>query len=481
MNSTRNNNRHRRSSQFSVKLSSSRLRLPITLAFAPALSVLIFLVPIPAFADGFRNPFQSASAIGQGLAFAAQADDPSAIHYNPAGMTQLRGLQTSVGVQFVGVNTNFTSPTGVTTKNEKPFPVGLPPPGQFFITANMADLGLKVLNGLTVGLGVENLYGFAAKYPQDGPFNSAVTSAQLPLLDIKPTIAYKISDMFSIGLGADIFTFASFLGEGQIEQQFRWPGGLGLPAGSNIEVNGTGTTAGLNASLLFTPLRTSDGKPLLNFGFIWRSQAVLPLSGQLLVNGAPVADASSSIRFPESYSWAIAGWPIRNLENEWKLEVDIDYVRWQSVRNSDIQLSNGITISNPQPWKNAVTFILGTEYKWLSLGSHSAWDVAFRMGYNRSQTPIPDVVFTPALPDANVNTFTAGTGFMCKPGGQFLGFISCGDPEGGNTWRKGMGLDLAYAAAVFDTRTVTGNRNPTVDGTYKTTNHIGAMTFRLNF
>ncbi|MDF0644726.1 MAG: outer membrane protein transport protein [Nitrospira sp.] len=439
------------------------------------------VIPEIAYADAFRNPFQSASAIGQGLAFAAQADDPSAIHYNPAGMTQLRGVQIAAGVQFVGVNTNYTSPTGVTTKNEKSFPVGLPPPGQFFITANMADLGPKVLNGLTIGLGVENLYGFGAKYPQDGPFNSAVTTAQLPLLDIKPTIAYKISNMISIGLGADIFTFASFLGEGQIEQQFVWPGGLGIPAGSNIEVNGTGTTAGLNASLLVTPLRNDDGKPLLNLGFIWRSQAVLPLSGQLLVNGTAVANASSSIRFPESFSWAIAGWPVRNLEREWKLEVDLDYVRWQSVRNSDIQLSNGITISNPQPWTNSVTFIIGTEYKWLSLGSHSAWDIALRTGYNRSQTPIPNVVFTPALPDSNVNTFSVGAGFMCKPGGHFLGFLSCGDPEGGKKWLKGMGLDLAYAAAVFDTRTVTENRNPTVDGTYQTTNHIGAMTFRLNF
>lgn len=37
-------------------------------------------VPLSAWADGFRNPFQSASAAAQGAAFLAQADDPSAIH-----------------------------------------------------------------------------------------------------------------------------------------------------------------------------------------------------------------------------------------------------------------------------------------------------------------------------------------------------------------------------------------------------------------
>lgn len=64
-------------------------------------------------ADGIRNPFQGAAAIAQGNAFAAQADDPTAVFYNPAGMTQLHGVQHTAGVQFLNVNTHFTSPTGV--------------------------------------------------------------------------------------------------------------------------------------------------------------------------------------------------------------------------------------------------------------------------------------------------------------------------------------------------------------------------------
>ena len=44
-----------------------------------------------------------------------------------------------------------------------------------------------------------------------------------------------------------------------------------------------------------------------------------------------------------------------------------------------------------------------------------------------------------------------------------------------------MGMDLAYQAFLFDTRTVTGSPNPTVNGTYRTTNHAGAVTFRVGF
>jgi long-chain fatty acid transport protein len=157
-------------------------------------------------ADGIRNPFQGAAAIAQGNAFAAQEDDPTAVFYNPAGMTQLHGVQHTAGVQFLNVNTHFTSPTGVSTRNDQPFPVGLPPPGQLFITANLKGLGVRALGDLSVGLGLQNLFGFAAKYPRNGPFASAVTFAQFPLIDIKPTFAYKVTDRLSVGLGADVFT-----------------------------------------------------------------------------------------------------------------------------------------------------------------------------------------------------------------------------------------------------------------------------------
>jgi long-chain fatty acid transport protein len=438
------------------------------------LTLLVCLLPSPAYADGFRNPFQGAAAIAQGNAFAAQADDPTAIFYNPAGMTQLPGVQNSVGVQFVSVNVNYTSPTAVRTQSDRSFPIGLPPPGQFFLTANLKDLGVRALGDLSVGLGLLNLYGFALKYPENGPFASSVTFAQLPLLDIKPTLAYKVTEGLSVGLGADIFTFASFLGEGQAERRF-------VSSGAKMELNGKGTTAGLNASVLYTVLRAENGKPRLNLAGIWRSQAVLPLKGQFLTNGAVVADATSSIRLPESYTVGLAWWQIRNEAHEWKLEVNVDWVRWQSIRNFDVQLSNGAFLPSPQNWSNSLTYAVGTEYKWLRPSWLPAWDVALRAGYNRSQTPVPDRNFSPTPPDADVNVLSIGAGFLCGESGKFLSLISCGSGSTGFLNRKALGIDLAYQAVLFEKRSVTGSPNPDTDGTYRTTNHVGAVTVRINF
>ena len=436
--------------------------------------------PTPTLADGFRNPFHDAAAIAQGNAFTAQADNASAVFYNPAGMAQLRGVQTAGGMQFVSINTKFSGPTGATVTNSSPT-VGLPPPGQFFLTANLKDLGMSALGNLSVGLGVLNLYGFAAKFPTDGPFATAVTFAQLPLIAIKPTVAYKVTESLSVGLGADIFIFTGLLGEGHAERRFQAAPGSGFTPGTELELNGKGTTAGLNASFLYTPWRTEEGKPRLSLAGIWRSQAVLPLNGALLANGSLVAQASTSARLPEVWTGGIAYWPIRNHAREWKVEVDVDYVRWQAIRDASVHLSTGGVLPSPQQWKNTFTVNVGTEYKWLGLMDNHAWDVAFRTGYIRSHSPVTDLNFDPAFADNDVHAATVGMGVVCRTGGKFLGLIACADTGKHFLAKSSIGLDVFYQAFVFDPRTVTGSPNPTVNGTYHTTNHAGGATFRMNF
>ena len=48
-------------------------------------------------AVGFRLPNQDPEAIARGDAFAATADNPSAIYYNPSGITQMPGMNLRVG------------------------------------------------------------------------------------------------------------------------------------------------------------------------------------------------------------------------------------------------------------------------------------------------------------------------------------------------------------------------------------------------
>ena len=65
----------------------------------------------------------------------------------------------------------------------------------------------------------------------------------------------------------------------------------------------TGRLSGCGTALV-TPFRNGDGKPLANIGLVYRSQATLHLKGQFLANGAPVADARTTIVLPQMSSGA---------------------------------------------------------------------------------------------------------------------------------------------------------------------------------
>src|SRR6478672_2717074 len=83
----------------------------------------------PVLAQVPRIQGQGTAASGMGNAFSAQADDPSALHYNPAGMTQLHGVEFMTGVLLSGGTTSFTSPTGATATGDRNGSVAWPPPG----------------------------------------------------------------------------------------------------------------------------------------------------------------------------------------------------------------------------------------------------------------------------------------------------------------------------------------------------------------
>ena len=439
-------------------------------------SMLVFLLPSYAFAQAIRFQPQGAAAAGQGNAFAAQADDASAIHFNPAGLTQVDGLQSMVGTNLMGGSIKYKSPAGLDTRGDFGGSITSPPPSQFYLSANLGALGLSTLSPITLGFGLTSPFGTSTRYPVDGPFNTAVTSATLPLIDIKPTIAYKVNDDLSLGVSADIYTVAGFLGEGQVEQRRV---GSGAFAGASIELNGKGTGAGATVSLLYTPLKNSDGKPIASIGLVYRSQAVVPLSGSLLVNGAKVADATTNLVLPQIYTGAIAVWPVRTREREWKLELDVEYVGWKSNRDLDVHLSSGGVIPQPQQWKTVPVVAVGTEYKWLNPEWLPHWDVAVRSGYTRTENPVPDLTFNPGTISLASNTLSIGAGFLCRGQGKFLGMVPCGGASA--LWPKAMGLDVAFQEWFYESRTVSGNLNPSVNGTYHAYVHLGTISVKFMF
>jgi long-chain fatty acid transport protein len=442
-----------------------------------ALGILVCLAS-PVSAQVPRVYGQGAAAVGMGNAFAAQADNPSALHYNPAGMTQLRGIQMMGGGALVGGTTDFRSPGGLTATGDHDGAFAWPGPGHAYLTANLQGLGVSALDKLTVGVGVTTPFGSVMRWPDTTPFRAVTTFTALPLFDIKPTLAYQLLPDLSVGAGADIYTFASFFGEGHAELQSVSP-----LSGGKLEFSGKGTAPGFNVGALYTALRNGAGQPIANLAVVYRSQATLHLDGALLANGVKIQDATTTLVLPQVITGGIALWPVRDTEREWKVELNVDYVGWKSVRHLDIRLANGFVIPQPQNWKSTYAILVGTEYRWLNVERLPGWEVAVRGGYTNQQTQVSDLNFNPGVPSADLHVVSTGIGLLCKGNGSFLGLISCGSFGVGPVQAKLAGVDVSYQAFLYEPRTVAGNTGirATVNGRYDTILHAGGFSIRVGF
>src|SRR5207302_5587401 len=94
--------------------SFARGRKPVVARMWPsAIGIVALLVfcETRAGAGGLSFSENGAAAAGKANAFVGEADDPSAIFYNPAGMTQLPGTQVMAGTALVHLSSTFRSST----------------------------------------------------------------------------------------------------------------------------------------------------------------------------------------------------------------------------------------------------------------------------------------------------------------------------------------------------------------------------------
>ena len=109
------------------------------------------------FGLGFRIPNQDAEATARGNAFVATADNPSALYYNPAGITQLEGQNVQFGLHALSVNSHFKAATG-SIEADTDFEI-LPVPELYYVYSPKDY-------PLAFGLGVYVPFGLGLQWPE---------------------------------------------------------------------------------------------------------------------------------------------------------------------------------------------------------------------------------------------------------------------------------------------------------------------------
>ncbi|MDD2582693.1 MAG: outer membrane protein transport protein [Desulfuromonadaceae bacterium] len=399
------------------------------LVFACILGTLAGTAALAA-AAGFKVNEQGAKAMGMANAFVAQADDPSALFYNPAGIAFLKGTQVSLGSLIITVpQTEFTGTTSISGNiplGNGTSPVYEKAKRDIFISPSLyATYSLESMP-LTFGLGVNSIYPLAKSWDSSSVFRNQIENIAIKPINFQPTVAYRFDDLnLSIAAGLDVTHTIVTLQKSAYTNSITGGAPYGAYELGELGVDGTATDLGWNAGILWKPRKD------LSFGVAYRSEITLHIKGDanflattpaglsamgidyttIPANAIPftrarfTSTASTTITLPDSLSLGIAWKPIEKLT----LEFDAERTGWSSYDKLEIAFDPSSKLNafnnrpSPKNWKDVWEYKVGGQYAYNK-------NIDLRAGYAYDNNPIPDSTLGPELPDSDRHNVSMGMG-----------------------------------------------------------------------
>jgi long-chain fatty acid transport protein len=340
-----------------------------------------------AFGAGFSIFEQGAKASGMAGAFAATADDPSALFYNPAGLAQQREMTVLAGATFINFTNEFSGdPNDPLTSGTE---------GKYarhtFIPPN-AYVAIPFAHNLTLGVGAFSAWGLRTDWadPWVGRFaigggveyrRARVILSQNIALPFPNPFTGRITDIGNARLSSDY-----------------------------------GDDTGFNIGVLFKPTDR------VRIGLTYRSPMDIDLEGKAdftqISTGNAQLDAlvsatfphddtiSTTLPFPAIYSAGIAF----GVSDKVDVEFDITHMTWSRFQALTVNFTNqpARSFTRPQNWEDSSCYRLGA-----NIEATEKWDV--RLGLLYDVNPQPTEAVGPLLPDSDRVGATFGFGFHHGP------------------------------------------------------------------
>ncbi|WP_293761914.1 OmpP1/FadL family transporter [uncultured Aquitalea sp.] len=480
-----------------------------------SLSVMIMgsaagLYATGAMASGYHFGSQSVSAQGTAFANGAEANDASTIFYNPAGMSRLQGNNFSGGLTVVIPDSEYTDKgskhvTGAATGGNN---------GGSFAPSSVVAPSLyathQVNDKVTVGLGIFVPFGAKLDYDSTWAGRYALQSISLETLNFNPSVAFKLDERNSVGVGVS----AQYM-KAKLSKAVDTAGGLGLlqSAAAHGSVAAQQQLAAMQRQLLalgMTPTQiqnalaaVQDGKASLEadgwgygfnlgymfqldentrFGLAYRSNIHHKLTGSATwdfsgssydprvaalvgaASGHKNSDGSVTVDTPES----ISANAFHKLNDKIDLMADLTWTRHSRMDSIDIKF-DGTTEGDlviKQKWRDTYKLSLGMNY-------HYNDALTLRTGVAYDQSPVDnDNLRHPALPDSDRYWLSFGANYKLN---------------------KQSSIDFAYSYVFFKNAdikytdgcnplatTCTGNGETTV-GSYKTNLQFVGLQYNYSF
>lgn len=361
-----------------------------------ASSALGLLVIATAQASAGALAVHEQSSFGQGASWAgvAAGGSLSTMFWNPAVMTQFVGVQSASSYTGFYPNvknspaagsTYFGSPFVVQGSTNNTYQAALIPAGYFSYQLNP---------NLWLGMSLNSPFGLSVGFPESWVGRDyAAGDTWLHTYNAAPSIAYRINDWISVGVGVQIQYAKASLNHGV---SFNLRGTL-IPVGDG-NLSGDGWGYGFTAGVTLTPT------PTTTVGIGYRSGINQKLDGILTTPATAVA-ANTTVDLPGMVSLGIR----QRVDPQWTLLGTVEWTNWSRIGTSNV-VANGVTATTlPFQYRDGWLFSAGVEYQFNER-------LTLRTGFGYEIGAIDDQVRTPLIPDTDRVWASVGASYVIIKG-----------------------------------------------------------------
>lgn len=362
--------------------------------------IILFIGLVPckrSFGAGFALYEFSSRGNALGGAMIGRADDPSALAYNPAGITQLEESQWLFGFTAIMPSTvGIFQDSGISYELEDM--LFLVP--HFYYSAPLND-------ELWWGLGTFSRFGLGTEFDEnwEGRYNSYL--AGIKSVSVNPSLAWKLTDQLSFAAGLELMWFQL-----ELKKKVDPTGGLAPDTFTDIDarIKGDDIGWGWNLGMHFQPAEK------VKLGLSYRSTVDLEVEGnarfykpeilELPGNFFPDTGAGGEVTLPEMYMAGVC----YDFSNRTSIEFDVVRTMWSSYDNLTIAFDDPLNPLDPtsniqsseKNWKDTWRYQVGLEHKLKN-------DWTIRLGYIFDESPIPDETVDFIAPTSDRNLYSIGT------------------------------------------------------------------------
>ncbi|MBA3542285.1 MAG: outer membrane protein transport protein, partial [Deltaproteobacteria bacterium] len=372
-------------------------------------ALLLLVAATPAAAGGLGRPNGiSARGVGMGGAWTAWVDDPTAVVFNPAALSEIE-TQASVGAELVIGPRSYVPLADDGTRG---------PAQETTIVAPVPSLGVvgrfaseDQPSRVTFGAGAWNTFGGKVRFPKTGA--SALDATEDLVIETSVAAALRVSDRLSVGgavrLGIGLFSIEA----------------TEKPFDATLSASGVGVAVALG--VLFRPTET------VRVAMAWRSPLRITTSGAGTIE-LPGGSAQSSVEHLQTWPQQ-ASLGVGLLANpRLKLAGQLDWTAWSELRELVVAATGTPTQTYREDWQDTWTARLGVAYT-------ATPTVTLRGG---------TYVDSNAVPDRTIER-------------QYLDSTKVGVSMGASVTRGAWRVDAAVDVVLAPTREVPNNSAETVD------------------